>query len=65
MRAFHILLKDDGTGASERVDFEADSRDFALIIAQGHAAGRNIELWEGSAHVGSLHRSAPQLWRLT
>lgn len=64
MPAFHILLEDDGSGA-KRVDFEAESRDYALIIAQGHSRGRDMELWEGATLVGSLNKAAPQLWRLT
>ncbi|WP_428681245.1 hypothetical protein [Sphingopyxis sp.] len=64
MPAFHILLEDDESG-STRIDFDADSRDFALVIAQGHSGGRNMELWEGASLVGTLHKAAPQLWRLS
>lgn len=65
MRAFHILFEDDGPDGATRVDFEAEGRDFALVIAEGHAGGRSMELWEGAVLVGSLNKSAPQLWRLT
>lgn len=64
MPAFHILLEDDESGSSTRIDFDAESRDFALIVAEGHSLGRSMELWEGPALVGTLHKSAPQLWRL-
>lgn len=64
MRAFHILLEDDGSERPIRVDFHAETPDNALIVAQGHASGRSIQLWEGAVLVGSLDKAAPQLWRL-
>jgi hypothetical protein len=64
MRTFHVLLEDDGSGTATRVDFQAESRDCALVVAQGHSLGRSMELWEGPALVGTLNKSAPQLWRL-
>ena len=63
MPAFHIVLEDEGTGTT-RVDFEAESRDFALAIAQGQSGGRTMELWEGATLVGTLHKAAPNLWNL-
>ncbi|MBL0916455.1 MAG: hypothetical protein IBJ13_13380 [Sphingopyxis sp.] len=65
MRAFHILLDEDGGDAPIRIDFHAETPDNALIVAQGHAGGRSIQLWEGTVMVGSLDKAAPQLWRLT
>lgn len=65
MRAFHILLKEKGEGEPIRIDFQAETPDYALVIAQGHAGDRDMELWEGPTMVGSLSRSAPQLWRLS
>ena len=65
MRAFHILLEDDGSESPVRIDFHAETPDNALILAQGHAGGRSMQLWEGPTLVGSLDKSAPQLWRLT
>lgn len=64
MRAFHILLDADEPGSTTRVDFDAEGRDFALTIAASHAGGRSMELWEGGVLIGSLDKSAPQLWRL-
>jgi hypothetical protein len=64
MRAFHILLDDDASDTPIRIDFQADTPDNALILAQSHAGGRTVELWEGSNLVGSLNKAAPQLWRL-
>ena len=65
MRAFHILLEDDGSGRATRVEFEAESEDFALAIAQGHAGGRDTQLWEGARLLGSLSKDVPDLWRLS
>lgn len=65
MRSFYLLLEDDSPGGTKRIDFEAESPDFALQIAQGRAAGRNMELWEGTMRLGTLSKSAPQLWRLS
>ncbi|KTE21792.1 hypothetical protein ATE67_03815 [Sphingopyxis sp. H050] len=65
MRAFHILLDEDDGDTPIRIDFQAETPDHALIVAQGHAGGRSLQLWEGAAMVGSLDKAAPQLWRLT
>ena len=65
MRSFYILLEDHSSGQSERVDFQAESPDFALQIAQGQAAGRSLELWEGAMRLGTFCKSAPHLWRLS
>ncbi|SEH20151.1 hypothetical protein SAMN05428974_3878 [Sphingopyxis sp. YR583] len=65
MRSFHILLEDECLGEPSRIDFQAESPDFALQIAQGQAAGRSIELWEGAMRLGTFCKSAPHLWRLS
>lgn len=65
MRAFHILMKEKREGEPIRIDFQAETPDYALVIAQSHAGGRDMELWEGQTMVGSLSSSAPQLWRLS
>ncbi|WP_177176044.1 hypothetical protein [Sphingopyxis sp. YR583] len=52
-------------GEPSRIDFQAESPDFALQIAQGQAAGRSIELWEGAMRLGTFCKSAPHLWRLS
>ncbi|NIJ36464.1 hypothetical protein FHR22_001113 [Sphingopyxis panaciterrae] len=65
MRSFYLLLKDDSSGEPKRIDFEAESPDFALQIAQGQASGRDMELWEGAMRLGTLSKAAPQLWRLS
>lgn len=64
MPAFHILLDDDGSDTPIRIDFHAETSDNALIVAQGHAGGRSMQLWEGGVMLGSLDKAAPQLWRL-
>ncbi|HET6525730.1 hypothetical protein [Sphingopyxis sp.] len=65
MRSFHILLEGEPSGEPTRIDFEAENPDFALQIAQGQAAGRSIELWEGAMRLGTFCKSAPHLWRLS
>ncbi len=65
MRSFHILLEDDSSGEPIRIDFQAETPDFALQIAQGQAAGRSIELWEGAMRLGTFCKTAPHLWRLS
>jgi hypothetical protein len=65
MRSFHILLEDESFGEPERIDFQAESPDYALQIAQGRAAGRSIELWEGAMRLGTFCKTAPHLWRLS
>jgi len=65
MRSFYILLEDESSGEPRRIDFDAESPDFALQIAQGQATGLSMELWEGSAKLGTLSKSAPHLWRLS
>ncbi|PZQ21777.1 MAG: hypothetical protein DI569_10665 [Sphingopyxis macrogoltabida] len=59
------MVDDDGSGGTGRIDFEADSSDSALVIAQGHARARSIELWEGAFLVGSLNKAGPELWQLS
>lgn len=65
MRAFHLLCDDDDLGGTTRIDFQAESPDFALQIAQGQAAGRDMQLFEGTTLLGTLSKSTPHLWRLT
>lgn len=65
MRSFYILLEDESSGEPRRIDFNAESPDFALQVAQGQAAGRNIELWEGVMRLGTFRKTAPHLWRLS
>ena len=65
MRAFHLLLEDDGQGSPTRIDFQAETPDFALQIAQGQASGRNMQLFEGATLLGTLSKSAPHLWHLS
>ncbi len=65
MRSFYILLEDESSGEPARIDFEAESPDFALQVAQGQATGRRMELWEGSMRLGTFSQSAPHLWRLS
>ncbi|HEY0597690.1 hypothetical protein [Sphingopyxis sp.] len=65
MRSFHILLEDEASDEPRRIDFQAESPDFALQIAQGQAEGRSIELWEGAMRLGTFCKSAPHLWRLS
>ena len=65
MRSFYILLEDEPSSERTRIDFQAESPDFALQIAQGRAAGRSIELWEGAMRLGTFCKTAPHLWRLS
>ncbi|MDK2761199.1 MAG: hypothetical protein KYX64_07545 [Sphingopyxis sp.] len=65
MRSFHIMIEDESSDEPTRIDFQAESPDFALQIAQGQAAGRSVELWEGAMQLGSFCKTAPHLWRLS
>ena len=57
MRSFYILLEDESSGEPARIDFQAESPDFALQIAQGQAAGRGRRRQGGEGRGRQQRRS--------
>lgn len=64
MRAYHLLLLDQGSSAPRRVDFTAESPDHAFQVARNEKDGLHVELWEADRLLARMTKSEIQLWKL-
>ena len=64
MRAFHMILLDDGATVPRRVDFFAESPDHAFQIARNETDGVDIELWDNDSLLARITKSGANLWKL-
>lgn len=64
MRAYHLLVADQGSAEPRRVDFIAESPDHAFRVARNETAGTSCELWDGDKLLARMTKSGAELWQL-
>ncbi len=57
MKIYTLRFSDDGEGVAKRLEFKAEDRTAALIVAHREAARRSAELWEGARKLCTVRRS--------
>ena len=64
MRSFHLILRDSGSLAPRRIDFEAAGPEHALQIARNETDGVKIELWDDATLLARLTKAGDNLWKI-
>lgn len=54
----------EGDSDRRRIEFQAETPDYALSIAEREADGTRAELWQGEMLLARMTKAAPNLWQL-
>jgi len=62
MHRFYLVIRPAGGAGTRRVALDAADSDHALHLAEGHARGADVELWDGDRMLAKMGASTPHLW---
>jgi hypothetical protein len=62
VQKYHLVVEGDSDRRS--IDFQAETPDYALNIAEREADGTRAELWQGETLLARMTKAAPNLWKL-
>jgi len=64
MRKYSLLLAEDRSAESRRIEFDAIDASAALKLAEHHGLEQPMELWEDDRMLGTI-RSVSGFWSLS
>lgn len=64
VRTYYLMVEEERVEGQRRVDLDAETPDFAFMLARNHKNGSAIELWEDEVRLARMVRGPANTWKI-